>query len=113
MEKPDVEQWTVYDIEGYRRALSSRSDGAVAIGERVGPPDVDDVLKRLRTYLEWARPERRWAMASFDDLLEAAEEANRTTEALDARRSRKIIFALSIAVGTAFVWWLARRLTGR
>jgi hypothetical protein len=76
MEAPDIEEWTVYDTDGYRYALSPKKNGAVAIGERVGDPVMNDLLARLRGYLEWARPERSWAEVPLEALLEAAEEAN-------------------------------------
>jgi hypothetical protein len=108
MEAPDLEQWTVFDAEGSRRALSTRSDGAVAIGARVGDPEVNETLKHLRAYLEEARPERDWENAPLDALLEAAEQANRVTDAIDARRSRKIMLVVSIGVVAWIVWSVMR-----
>jgi len=90
---------------------------ALDFAER-GSPDLRGEARRTitsaaRARAEWARPDRRWQDASRDVLLEAAEEANRMTDAIDARRSRKIIVAVSMVLTASIVWWIVRRLTGR
>jgi hypothetical protein len=74
----------------------------------VGDPEVNETLKHLRAYLEEARPERDWENAPLDALLEAAEQANRVTDAIDARRSRKIMLVVSIGVVAWIVWSVMR-----
>lgn len=113
MEADDLEEWTVYDVEGYRRTLSPRPDGAVAIGERVGGPQVNELRERLRAHLEWARPDRRWEETPLEDLLKVVEETNRAKEASSDRRSRRIIRIVSTGLAGLIVWYLLRQLTSR
>lgn len=111
MEEPDLEQWRVYDVQGYRHALSARGDGAVAIGPQVGGSEMAEVLGLLRTYLEQVKPGHAWKTTSFDALLAATEQANREADAINARRSRKIVLVLALVGIPLIAWFVKRRLT--
>jgi hypothetical protein len=112
MDADDLEKWTVYDVEGYRRALSPKAGGAVAIGERVGGPEMDQLLERLRRHLASTRPHRRWENSALAVLLEAVEEDCRLAEARDLRRASKSILVVLLALAVFAFWFLGRQFIG-
>lgn len=112
MEAEDIEEWTVYDVEGYRRGLSPKAGGAIAIGERFGGPEMDQLLSRLRGHLASTRPDQRWESAPLAALLEAVEEDCRLAEARDLRRAKKSILVVLLALAGFVFWFLGRRSIG-
>jgi hypothetical protein len=104
MEIYDLDSWTVYDGEGYRRALSPRGDGALTIGARMGDRPADEAAARLREHLSLDPSLALPAGASWAELLVLAAKVQPANPYRTS--SWPTAVAILIAVAAALYAWL-------